>query len=61
MANGIITMPAEKIRNDAICAHVSSSLLTFIRMKELPQIMHSKINIPQLTSLSFFILMRKGH
>src|SRR5688572_23693537 len=54
-------MPAEKILSDAICAQVRSSLLAFIKMKELPQMMHIKINIPQLTSLSFFMLMRKGH
>ena len=60
-ANGSITMPAEKIRSDAIWAHVSSSLLAFISMNELPQIIHNKINIPQLKSLSFFIMMRKGH
>jgi len=29
-------------------------------MKELPQIMHNKINIPQLTNRSFFIMMGKG-
>src|SRR4030095_7712161 len=52
-------MPAEKILSEAICAQVSSSLLAFIRMKELPQIMHSKINIPQFTNRSFFIMMRK--
>ena len=61
MANGSITMPAEKIRSEAIWAHVSASLLAFINMNELPQMIHNKINIPQLTSLSFFIMMRKGH
>ena len=56
-----MTIPAEKIRREAICAQVSSFLLAFIRIKELPQIKHNKINIPQLISLSFFILMRKVH
>jgi hypothetical protein len=55
-----MTTPAEKILSEAICAQLSSSLLAFIRMKELPQIMHNKINIPQLTNRSFFIMMRKG-
>jgi hypothetical protein len=34
-------------------------LLAFIRMKELPQMIHNKTNIPQLTSLSFFIMFAK--
>ena len=55
-----ITTPAEKILSEAICAHVSSSLLAFISINELPQIMHNKINIPQLTNRSFLITMGKG-
>lgn len=50
-----MTTPAEKILRDAICAQLNSSLLAFIRMKELPQMIQSKINIPQLTARSFFI------
>lgn len=50
-----MAIPAEKILREAICAQVSSSLLAFIKMKELPQIIHNKINIPQLTTRSFFI------
>ena len=58
MAKGNITIPAENMRSEAIWAQVSSSLLAFIRINELPQIIHNKINIPQLTNLSFLIMMR---
>ena len=55
-----MTIPPEKILSEAIWSQVNSSLLAFIRIKELPQIIHSKTNIPQLISLSFFIMMGKG-
>jgi len=55
-----MTAPAEKILREAIWAQVSSSLLAFIRINELPQIIHSTTNIAQLTNRSFFIMMGKG-
>ena len=54
-ATGIKTKPAEKIRTDAICHPFSSRLLNFIRIKELPQIKESTINMIQLINLSFSI------
>jgi hypothetical protein len=58
-ANGRKTMPAEKIRNAAICAALISSLLYFITMNELPQIKDSRIKIVQLSSVFCFINKRQ--
>lgn len=44
------------MRSDAICAAVKASLLNFINIKELPQIMDNKIKIPQLIIFSCFTL-----
>ena len=48
-------MAAEKILSEANCDQLSASLLAFIRINELPQMIHNKLKIPQLKSLSFFI------
>ena len=43
--------PAEKILRAAICEAVSSSLLCFIKIKELPQIMLSNKKSSQFINL----------
>lgn len=53
-------MPAEKILTEAICAALNPSLPQRIRINELPQMMQSKIKIPQLINPSFFIIADKG-
>lgn len=57
---GINTSDAEKMRKAATWYGVSPRLLTFIRIKELPQIKQSKINMDQLISL-LFIKEGEGH
>ena len=44
-------MAAEKIRKAAICEPVSPWLLTFIKIKELPQIKQSSTKMDQLINL----------
>jgi len=51
IANGTKTMAAEKIRREAICEGVSAWLLTFIKIKELPQIKQSSTKMDQLINL----------
>jgi hypothetical protein len=51
MAAGIKIIPAENILRAAIWEAFNSSLLCFIRMNELPQIMVNSKKMPQLTSL----------
>jgi hypothetical protein len=58
-ANGRNTSPAEKMRIVAICQPLNALVLCFIRIKELPQIKESRINIDQLMTLSLFITRRK--
>lgn len=52
-AIGINTRDEEKIRNAAICEPVNPSLLTFIKINELPQIKQRRTKIPQLITLLF--------
>lgn len=54
-------MPAEKIRKAAICVPDNPSMLTFIKIKELPQIKQSRIKIDQLISLLFIKRKCEGH
>ena len=58
-------MPAEKMRTAAIWAPVRAALLSFISLKELPQIMHSRIKMDQLMNLLLMerplIAGAKGH
>ncbi len=58
-ANGKNISPAEKIRMEPICQPFSSLLLSFIKIKELPQITDKTIKIIQLIIFSFFILFAK--
>ena len=55
MADGTNTIPAEKIRTEAICHPFNATLLNFIKINELPQINERKMKISQLIILSFAI------
>ena len=50
-ANGRNIMAAENIRNAAICGPVRPFRLTFMSIKELPQIKQSNMKIDQLMNL----------
>lgn len=52
-------MAAEKIRREAICDAVKPSLLTFIKIKELPQIKQSSTKMDQLINFVFIKRMAK--
>ena len=52
-ATGINTRDDEKMRKAAICEPLKPSLLTFIKINELPQIKQRRTKIPQLITLLF--------
>jgi len=52
-------MAAEKIRKAAICEALRPWLLTFIRIKELPQIKQSNTKMSQLINLVLIKRMAK--
>ena len=52
-ATGINTRDDEKMRNAAICEPLKPSLLTFIKINELPQMKQSNTKMLQLINLLF--------